>query len=206
MSTTADGFLAEIRANPLDDTPHLIYADWLDENGQEEWAELIRSQVAKPGFSERGKTLATAAIVKLLGRNNFAKRLLSFEWQRGMIVGTFCSLPWWLKYGDRLLAAHPVDQVIIHQTSERSMDRLAELYIENGGEWPTEIGTLKPSVQRQAYKVWPLVKKWELRIGARSDDHVLVPYGDSLEAREHQRRMAREYQQRMGLVAGEEHT
>ena len=43
---TADGagLLAAIRAMPEEDTPRLVYADWLDENGQPERAEFIRVQ------------------------------------------------------------------------------------------------------------------------------------------------------------------
>jgi uncharacterized protein (TIGR02996 family) len=37
---------AAIRANPLDDTPRLVYADWLHENGDEPRAEFIRVQCA----------------------------------------------------------------------------------------------------------------------------------------------------------------
>lgn len=39
-------FLAAICANPADDTARLVYADWLQEQGQEERAEFIRVQVA----------------------------------------------------------------------------------------------------------------------------------------------------------------
>jgi uncharacterized protein (TIGR02996 family) len=45
--THADAFLQEILAHPDDDTPRLIYADWLDEHGGpagEARAELIRVQ------------------------------------------------------------------------------------------------------------------------------------------------------------------
>ena len=35
-----------IRANPDDDTPRLVYADWLQENGDEDRAEFIRVQCA----------------------------------------------------------------------------------------------------------------------------------------------------------------
>src|SRR5262245_12683180 len=41
------GFLADIIANPDDDTPRLVFADWLDENGQAERAEFIRVQVER---------------------------------------------------------------------------------------------------------------------------------------------------------------
>ena len=40
-----EAFLAHIIANPDDDTPRLVYADWLDEHGQPERAEFIRLQI-----------------------------------------------------------------------------------------------------------------------------------------------------------------
>jgi len=40
----AAALLAAIRTAPYDDAPRLIYADWLDENGQPERAEFIRIQ------------------------------------------------------------------------------------------------------------------------------------------------------------------
>lgn len=43
MSTDpAEPFYAAIRANPDDDLPRLVFADWLDENSQSERAEYIR--------------------------------------------------------------------------------------------------------------------------------------------------------------------
>jgi uncharacterized protein (TIGR02996 family) len=41
-------FLRAICANPEDDTVRLVYADWLDENGDPDRAEFIRLQVAVP--------------------------------------------------------------------------------------------------------------------------------------------------------------
>src|SRR5262245_9446403 len=43
--TLEDGFLRAIVADPGDDTPRLVYADWLDEHGQPDRAEFIRTQV-----------------------------------------------------------------------------------------------------------------------------------------------------------------
>ena len=40
-----DAMLAAIIANPADDLPRLVYADWLDENGESERAEFIRIQI-----------------------------------------------------------------------------------------------------------------------------------------------------------------
>ncbi len=44
------GFLDDIIAHPADDTPRLICADWLEENGQEARAEFIRVQCNLHGW------------------------------------------------------------------------------------------------------------------------------------------------------------
>jgi uncharacterized protein (TIGR02996 family) len=49
----AKGFLDDIVANIDDDTPRLIYADWLTENGKDDRAEFIRVQIERsrlPGW------------------------------------------------------------------------------------------------------------------------------------------------------------
>lgn len=42
----ADALLRAIVRHPDDDTPRLVYADWLQENGDEDRAEFIRLQIA----------------------------------------------------------------------------------------------------------------------------------------------------------------
>lgn len=42
-------FLEDIARNPDDDAPRLIYADWLEDNGNPERAELIRLQIENAG-------------------------------------------------------------------------------------------------------------------------------------------------------------
>ena len=44
--TQRDAFLRAIREHPDDDTPRLVYADWLDEHGDADRAEFIRAQCA----------------------------------------------------------------------------------------------------------------------------------------------------------------
>ncbi len=52
----AESFIAAIAANPPDDLPRLVYADWLDENGDPARAAFIRDHVAlaklRPGTDE----------------------------------------------------------------------------------------------------------------------------------------------------------
>lgn len=44
--------LETIRVNPLDDAPRLIISDWLEEHGDDDFAQEIRLQVARgPGWS-----------------------------------------------------------------------------------------------------------------------------------------------------------
>jgi uncharacterized protein (TIGR02996 family) len=46
MFSEADAFLDAIFDRPDDDTPRLVYADWLDEHGQPNYAQFIRLQCA----------------------------------------------------------------------------------------------------------------------------------------------------------------
>jgi uncharacterized protein (TIGR02996 family) len=48
--THDEAFLRDIVESPEDDAPRLIYADWLEDNGQPERAEFIRVQLALAGM------------------------------------------------------------------------------------------------------------------------------------------------------------
>jgi uncharacterized protein (TIGR02996 family) len=49
-----EAFVQSIREAPDDDVPRLIYADWLEDNGEPERAEFIRFQcaLARGGLAE----------------------------------------------------------------------------------------------------------------------------------------------------------
>jgi uncharacterized protein (TIGR02996 family) len=49
MHPEADALLDAIWASPGDDTPRLVYADWLQEHGYEQYAEFIRLSVRLAG-------------------------------------------------------------------------------------------------------------------------------------------------------------
>src|SRR5437773_2457581 len=53
--TRDEAFLLDILESPDDDTPRLVYADWLDEQGDPARAEFIRLQIetAKPSCDAR---------------------------------------------------------------------------------------------------------------------------------------------------------
>lgn len=63
-----DALLAAVRdADPADDLPALVYADWQDEHGQPEHAELIRLMVELPNTRQK-TTKAKARNKKLIAR------------------------------------------------------------------------------------------------------------------------------------------
>jgi uncharacterized protein (TIGR02996 family) len=52
--------LAAIMSHPDEDTPRLVYADWLDENGASERAEFIRLQIGLARGTLPGRQRGTA--------------------------------------------------------------------------------------------------------------------------------------------------
>src|SRR5436309_1652890 len=56
----ARAILADIIDHPDDDVPRLIYADWLDDNGDPERAELIRLQCGLDDSASWGQDAADA--------------------------------------------------------------------------------------------------------------------------------------------------
>jgi uncharacterized protein (TIGR02996 family) len=81
-----DALLAAIRQAPDDDAPRLIYADWLDENGQPERADFIRVQIElarqdSPELRKREAELLSAHHEAISGP--LASRDLRFRFQRG---------------------------------------------------------------------------------------------------------------------------
>jgi uncharacterized protein (TIGR02996 family) len=72
--TTESGFLADIIAHPADDTPRLIYADWLDEHGQGERAEFIRVQVELARLDAEAAAVAPMALLHTLKTREALRR------------------------------------------------------------------------------------------------------------------------------------
>jgi uncharacterized protein (TIGR02996 family) len=46
--TDRDALYRAILISPTDDAPRLVYADWLDEHGDPDWAALIRAMIRLP--------------------------------------------------------------------------------------------------------------------------------------------------------------
>lgn len=132
-------FIRAILAAPDDDAPMLIFADWLDEHEQPEWAEFIRLSVALVKKFPCGKCQVWSTrncsnkdcgfgihdrCLQLLLDANFipTKGLCQYialrdresdgaYWWRGFIDGVKCTAEWWLTNAEELCKCHPIRKV-----------------------------------------------------------------------------------------------
>jgi len=85
--------LRAVAAAPDDDTPRLVYADWLDDQGRHERAEFIRLQVElarAPDHPRRAELETRQAQLLAAHEQSWApdsELALFFEWRRGFVAG-----------------------------------------------------------------------------------------------------------------------
>jgi uncharacterized protein (TIGR02996 family) len=144
--TSEGGFVAineslveAIRANPADDAPRLVYADWLEENGRPERAEFIRVQCELAKASAKGKRreklaarekelldryrkewaaqLVPAAVLKKTGAAYDFIRFIEYE--RGFPLRVELSIAGLLQIADDVLRAEPVENLVLELGAER---------------------------------------------------------------------------------------
>src|SRR5262245_37484275 len=93
---THDGFWQSILADPENDTPRLVYADWLEEQGEAERAEFIRVQIelARLGEDDPRRRALQARESALLPEQNRAMRQTSTPpWPRKLPAWVLSSNP-----------------------------------------------------------------------------------------------------------------
>jgi uncharacterized protein (TIGR02996 family) len=140
-------FLRAICENPEDDTVRLVYADWLDENGDPDRAEFIRLQVAqadKPRMYDADYFRAEALFRK--NRDAWFAELpevLGFEredtFRRGFSYAVRArTVTYLVRHHAQLFATAPIQSLTLYGTDERALvktlqvpeiERLTELYL-----------------------------------------------------------------------------
>lgn len=111
-----DALLAAILANPDEDTPRLMFADWLKENGDSDRGEFVRLQVeaahAEP-FSPSARPLAADA-QRLLERHagewtrHLAERTVARQFVRGFVEQVTVNAATFARDAAALFAAEPI--------------------------------------------------------------------------------------------------
>lgn len=123
VDATRAAFLADVIAHPDDDTPRLIFADWLEEHGEEARAFCIRRGVEEdlPHLVAPGSEAAVEVMLNALDlsappqieRVLIAPALdrVSYTVRRGFVHSVTLPAADWLAHADALLRAHPVREV-----------------------------------------------------------------------------------------------
>lgn len=117
MTTVSDAFLQDILDDPADDTPRLIFADWLDEHGDADRAEFIRGQIALEGISpadpRRGDLAARMDELERAHRDAWSEpvRGLAGEvtFRRGFVAAVTVSPLQFYEHGEALLRRAPIE-------------------------------------------------------------------------------------------------
>ncbi len=123
--TEHPGLLADILENPGDDTPRLVYADWLEDHGQDAAGRFIRRQIQNDGaplvpLSWIGDTvramIPSRTLAGMHGRAIIRPAVYEdgspqVEYRRGFIHTVRCPLAAWEQHGPSLVARHPIQRV-----------------------------------------------------------------------------------------------
>lgn len=96
-------FIDAIRAAPGDDTPRLICADWLEERGEGEHAEMVRAAGYRAMMYDapydRPPAIPDIRAV--------------WDWDRGFVTGVRLAWGHWERYGDWLCRTQPIRRVAL---------------------------------------------------------------------------------------------
>lgn len=157
MADISAAFMKDIRENPGDDAPRLVYADWLEDNGDPEYAEFIRDQIAGRdafGLFTRlwGRVWSRSAPpswrfcgygVDHEGGESYARFAATpgaiesafLVWRRGFVAEVRCRLGVWLEHGPALAGLHPLEAVRLTDRAPRRR------YGHDAGATPSPRGT-----------------------------------------------------------------
>ncbi len=120
--TEREALLRAVCESPDDDVPRLVFADWLEENGEAERAEFIRAEIEldrQPGYPddfgieyERLNDKLTAYLSKWEWRRELAiYGDVEVVWRRGFAEIIRCDTQEWLGSAAAVLSSHPVRTV-----------------------------------------------------------------------------------------------
>lgn len=141
-----EAMLAAIRENPADDTLRLVFADWLDENGDHYWAEYIRRTVNPTKTNANWRRAATGIMSwhwdqSALGGDR--RRLTSCRLKRGFVEAIVLPAH---KIPDivRIVQIHPVEWLNVYDRQPGS---------EYGSSCVRLLSSVLPPCLRQAILV-----------------------------------------------------
>jgi uncharacterized protein (TIGR02996 family) len=132
-------FLKMICENPADDAPRLVYADWLEENGEELRAVFIRAQIAvacgEVNFDDLPKDWCRPyEQVFAIANRDWRKELPNLsgvswgQFYRGFICAADFNMPkWFFKRYAAAFEVAPIQSLRISYMRSHHMERLASI-------------------------------------------------------------------------------
>jgi uncharacterized protein (TIGR02996 family) len=122
-----DAFLQAIHDAPDDDTPRLVYADWLDEHGEPSRAEFIRLQCALANLSDTdaSRWALLARERQLLWQHGkgwagaLRRRVQRYAFRRGFVEDITLSADNFLQHGNELFRLAPLRRVRLLEAENR---------------------------------------------------------------------------------------
>lgn len=134
--STESALLRAVRDNPDDDTVRLVYADFMDELGDADRAEFIRTQVALANTREsdparrlledREHELLAANEYRWLGELGEADGLIEWEFRRGFLHELAATPGFMLNEGVALCAVNPVRRWRVQSSQQDMKEDLCE--------------------------------------------------------------------------------
>ncbi|HUR52974.1 MAG TPA: TIGR02996 domain-containing protein, partial [Gemmataceae bacterium] len=142
--TDGDALLATILAEPDEDTPRLMFADWLEEEGRRERAEFIRTQIELARTPERDVVPWNRRVVALQATEKRILALRFAEWvaamraaggpleglgtnvqfRRGFVEVAWISASWFVDQAEALFRAVPLRDLRVSMATPTSFAAL----------------------------------------------------------------------------------
>jgi uncharacterized protein (TIGR02996 family) len=188
---THEAFLQAIREAPDDDTHRLVYADWLQDQGDEARAEFIRSQVAyaRVGYFTpatralyaRQKELLEGHQEEWLGplariQDPAVDPENRWTFKRGFVEGVKLSPRYFLKHIDEIVQAVPLQRITFANLGRSLRSVLKSPALANIPEWAFIDQKLGPSGWRRLGQCQhlPLVRSLFLGGSDLTADHARI--------------------------------
>jgi uncharacterized protein (TIGR02996 family) len=177
--TDGEALRRAIVADPDDDTPRLIYADWLDENGQPDRAAFIRAQVeearAEPfGPQARAATKRAGQFLQGHGQDwteHLAGRVIDCEFVRGFVGHVSVDAATCPDHAGFLFEAEPIQSVRVER-------RLVLGHFDESATWVEGGTSLRPVFERP--ELWQINRLDLSRLSLSEDEYDALEQSRSL--------------------------
>lgn len=140
MTTHATALLAAILADPADDSARVVYADALEEEGQQERAEFIRQSIHDQHGGQYSADANMAREFRPLAGWEDMPDSIDGSWtvqiHRGFIRFVRCTCQSWLTHGPAIVRCQPIERVEITDMPIYPSGGNSTYYVGGLGQFP----------------------------------------------------------------------